>query len=109
MNWPGMKDVARLRAQRVVPVRRVRVTEVCDQLVVPIHERDAAVEIGYHDETLVFVEVARQPETGDEIDVGAVEREALQAVVPPIGDDQHGFVTAVVHPDAVRLVQLPGV
>ena len=109
MNWPGMKASRGCVRSGSFQFADVRVTEVCDQLVVPIHERDAAVEIGYHDETLVFVEVARQPETGNEIDVGAVEREALQAVVPPIGDDQHGFVAAVVHPDAVRLVQLPGV
>ena len=46
-------------------------------------------QIGNDDGALVLVEVARQPEARDEIDVRAVEREALQPVVAAIGDDQH--------------------
>ena len=37
---------------------------------------------------LLLVEVARQPEARDEIDVRAVEREPLQPVVAAIGDDE---------------------
>ena len=55
-----------------------------------------------------LVEVARQAETGDEVDVLAVEREALQPVVAAIGDDEHRGRGARVDPDAVRLDQLPG-
>ena len=55
---------------------------------------------------LPFVEVAGQPEALDEVDVLAVQREALQAVVAPIGDDQDGLAPRVIDPDPVRLGEL---
>ena len=40
------------------------------------------------DKVLVDVEVAGQLEAADEVDVSAVEREPLEPVVPPVGDDE---------------------
>ena len=88
MNWPGMNAVARLRAQRVVPVRRVRVAEMLDDAVLPVDQRHAPVQIRNHDAPLLFVEMARQPEALDEIDVRTVERKALEPIVAPIRDDE---------------------
>ena len=80
--------LARLASQRVVPVLGVGVAEVLDHLVVTIDEGDAALEVGDDDQAFPFVEVAGQPESLDEVFVLAIEREALQAVVATIRDDE---------------------
>ena len=99
--------VARLRAQRVVPVRRVRVAEVLDDLVAPSMSVTRPCRSGMTTVPLSLVEVAGQPEARDEVHVRAVEREALQPVVAAVGDDEDRRSPARVHPDAVRLVELP--
>src|SRR4030095_13604893 len=101
----GDELIARLRAQRGVPVRRVRVAEVGQDLIPPADQRHAAVKIWNPDRALPLVKVARQPESGHEIDRGAVERETLQPVVAPVGDHEDRSPGARVDPQAVRLVQ----
>ena len=44
----------------------------------------------------------------DEIDVLAVESEALEAVVGAVGDDEDGRRSAGIDDDAVRAIQLTG-
>ena len=80
--------LAGLPSQRVVPVLRVGVAEVLHHFVVTIDEGDAALEVGYDNQAFPFVEVARQSESLDEVLVLAIEREALQAIVTTIGDDE---------------------
>ncbi len=86
LTWNEL--VARFAAQRVVPVRRTRITKVSDDGILFVEEGDTPVQIRDHDETVVLVEVTRQPEAGDEIEVPAVEREALQPVIAPVGHNQ---------------------
>ena len=88
MNWPGMNFSRGSRRSGLFQLRIVRVAEVRDDRVALVDQRDAAVQVGDDDQALVLVEVAGQPEAGDEVDVLAVQREALQAVVAAIGDDQ---------------------
>jgi hypothetical protein len=61
---------------------------VFHHFVVTIDEGDAALEVGDDDQAFPFIEVARQSESLDEVLVLAIEREALQAVVTTIGDDE---------------------
>ena len=65
-------------------------------------------QVGNDDQALVLVEMAGETEAGNEVDVLAVEREALQPVVAPVGDNDHGWSRARVDPDAVRLGELAG-
>src|SRR6187399_2181857 len=69
--------LARAAAKRVVPVRRVRVAQMFDDLVLPVDERDPPVEIGNDDGATAFVEVTGQTEPRDEVDVLTVHRESL--------------------------------
>jgi hypothetical protein len=43
------KLIARLISQRIVPIGRIRIPQVFDDLVVFIHQGDSAVEIGNDD------------------------------------------------------------
>ena len=102
----GDELVARFAAQRIVPLRRVRVAELRYERVALVHERHAAVQVGNDDQALVLVEMAGESKPGNEVDVLAVEREALQSVVAPVGDDDHGRVGARIDPDAMRFCEL---
>ena len=65
----GDELVPRLTPERVVPVRIVRVAQLRDEGVALVHQRHAPVQIRDHDQALTLVEVAGQPEAGDEVDV----------------------------------------
>ena len=58
------------------------------QGVAAVDQRHSAVQVRNDDQPVALVEVTRQPEALDEIDMGAVEGEALQPVIAAIGDDQ---------------------
>ena len=88
MNWPGMNSSRGSRRSGLFQFAAFESPRCATIALLLVDQRHAAVQVGDDDEALVLVEVARQPEAGDEIDVLAVEREALQAVVAAIGDDQ---------------------
>src|SRR5258708_360504 len=104
----GDEGIARLSADRIVPRRRIRVSEVLDDRVLAVDEGDSPVQVGDDDDALALVEMAGQPEPGHEIDVGAVHRESLQAVVSAIPDDPYPAGAARVDPEARRFGPLAG-
>ena len=103
MNWPGMNSSRGRLRSGLFQFGAFESPRCATIGVLPIDERHAAVEIRNHDGALALVEMARQPEPGHEVDVLAIERESLQAVVAAIGDDEDWRCRARVHPDAVRL------
>ena len=72
MNWPGMNLSRGSRRSGLFQFGGVGVAEMRDDRVGRVHQRHAAVQIGNHDQALALVEVAGQPEPGDEVDVLAV-------------------------------------
>ena len=66
------------------------VSQILDHLVLRIEQRDARAEIRHHGiAVLVEVEMAGQIRAGDEIDVLAFEREALNPVVAAVRHHQY--------------------
>ena len=87
-NLPGVKW-SRVRARVFRHSLRRVVAQLLDHLVVAIQQGDARAQVGHHAVAVAeVVEVARQVGAGDEIDVLAVEREALDAVVGAVGHGQ---------------------
>jgi len=83
---------------------------VGDDLVFLIQDHYLRVEIG-DDHVAVFLvepEVARRGEIIHDVDGFAVQREALQTFVGAVGNDDVGFLEAVIDGDTVRAIELSG-
>ena len=69
MNWPGMNLSRGSRLSGLFQFGSFESPELRDEGVALVHQRHAPVQIGDHDQALTLVEVAGQPEAGDEVDV----------------------------------------
>ncbi len=63
--------LAGLSAQRMAPRSRIGISQMTDDLVVPVHQRYPPLQVWNHHGAFVFVEVTRQPESWNEVDVFA--------------------------------------
>ena len=88
MNRPGMNPSRGPRRSGLFHSGSCESPRCATIALLLVEQRHAAVQVGHDDQALVLVEVARQPEAGDEVDVLSVQREALQPVVAAIGDDE---------------------
>jgi hypothetical protein len=95
---------------RVPPVARRIVSQMLDDPVVAIHNRDPRRKIRHHHIAILRVtEMARHGSPFHKIDVLAVESKSLDPAISPVSDDKNGLSTAAsIHADAVRTTELAG-
>src|ERR1017187_1006378 len=104
----GREPVA-CQLPRVAPVAGGIVAQMLDHLVVAVHQRHPRSQVGnHHVAILEVVEVAGKVRAFDKIDMGAIEREALNAAVPTVRHRQDGFCDTRVHDDAVGAIDFAG-
>src|SRR5580700_4838917 len=86
------------------------VTELRDELIVPVVDRHYAPEIRNQQLAVTsLIEMAGSPHgLGIEADVLAIHRESLQARVGAVRHHQDRIAATSVHPDAVRAIELAG-
>ncbi len=86
-------------ALRIVP-------QLGNDTIVGVEDCDAGVEFGHDHQILIGSDVGRQAEAGQRFDGLAVEGQALQRVVCPVGNDQPRLTPAAsIDPQAVRRIE----
>ena len=81
-------------------------TEVGDDVVVSVEQRDARAEVWDEEQIFVRVEVRGQDKAVQGFQMLALEREPLEAFIGAIGDDNGGLRAAIIDGNTVRRVEL---